>query len=356
MIDIEKLKNELTSEQIISILDQLGANRFEDRGDYILFPTICHNLIADNAKLKLCYYKESKLFHCFTECSETFDIYKLFIKIYELHDTDYNFYKDILLRIINFGGINESLYDFDAFHYERLASKYKVKNRLVQLTPINEGILSIFSKEYPAEWLREGITKDAMDSYNILYSISQNKIIIPHYDIRDNLVGIRGRALNDFEVEAGVKYMPVKIEGKWYAHSLSLNLYGINVAKYDIEKTQKVILFEGEKSCLKYQSLFDDNISLATCGSGLNKMQIDLLIRNFKLKEIIIAYDKEYEKYNSIEGETYFYKLFNLGKKYKNYCNFSFIYDKENLIRKKDAPIDCGKDIFTHLLTKRIKI
>lgn len=57
-----------------------------------------------------------------------------------------------------------------------------------------------------------------MDKYNILYSISQEKIVIPHYDINNNLVGIRGRALNEWEIENVGKYMPIRIENKWYAH------------------------------------------------------------------------------------------------------------------------------------------
>jgi hypothetical protein len=43
---------------------------------------------------------------------------------------------------------------------------------------------------------RDGITRAAMDKYNIRFSISQNKIIIPHYNVFGQLVGIRGRALN----------------------------------------------------------------------------------------------------------------------------------------------------------------
>ena len=43
-------------------------------------------------------------------------------------------------------------------------------------------------------------------------------------------------------------------------------------------------------------------------------------------------------------------------KKYKNYAQFSFIYDKENLLELKDSPTDKGEDIFLKLLKKRVKI
>jgi hypothetical protein len=43
-----------------------------------------------------------------------------------------------------------------------------------------------------------------MDRYNILYSISQNKIIIPHYNIDGKLIGIRGRSLNPEDLKIGI--------------------------------------------------------------------------------------------------------------------------------------------------------
>ena len=91
--------------------------------------------------------------------------------------------------------------------------------------------MDLFIKEYPVEWLEDGISKEAMDKYDIRFSIPQNKIIIPHYNVYGELVGIRGRALDPYEIEFVGKYMPVQIEGKWYAHPLSMNLYGLNYNK-----------------------------------------------------------------------------------------------------------------------------
>ena len=43
-------------------------------------------------------------------------------------------------------------------------------------------------------------------------------------------------------------------------------------------------------------------------------------------------------------------------QKYKNYCNFSFIYDRENLLDMKDSPSDKGELIFNQLKEKRVKV
>ena len=45
-----------------------------------------------------------------------------------------------------------------------------------------------------------------------------------------------------------------------------------------------------------------------------------------------------------------------MGKKYNNYCNFSFIYDFNNLLNSKDSPFDKGEKTFKILLQQRVKI
>ena len=48
-----------------------------------------------------------------------------------------------------------------------------------------------------------------MKKYNILYSTWQQKIIIPHYDMNNNLVGVRSRALLPDDIELFGKYAPL---------------------------------------------------------------------------------------------------------------------------------------------------
>jgi len=51
-----------------------------------------------------------------------------------------------------------------------------------------------------------------------------------------------------------------------------MNLYNLNNSKKNIELIKKAIIFESEKSCLKYQSYFgiDNDISVACCGSNIS--------------------------------------------------------------------------------------
>jgi hypothetical protein len=191
-----------------------------------------------------------------------------------------------------------------------------------------------------------------MDKYNIRFSPTQNKIIIPHYDAAGRLVGIRGRALNAWEIENFGKYMPVQIENKWYSHPLSLNLYGLNFNKENIKQTGIAYLFEAEKSVLQLESFNMLNCAVAVCGSKLNKYALDILVRECHPKEIVICFDQEEEPKSS----NYFNKLYAICQKYSIYSNFSFIYDKEHLLNLKDSPSDRGEKIFKRLLETRVRV
>ena len=348
-MDYEEIIKNLKDEEIIKLMTELGADRYEDTAKAIIFPTICHNIDSSQASMKLYYYKDNHFFYCYTSC-EGMSIYKFLKEYYKTRDIEYDWYNDIYTVVLNCSASDIT----EGFKKEKrinLKEKYSKKEQ-PKLNIYNPGVLDIFNKYYPVEWLNDGITRRAMDKFNILYSISQNKIIIPHYDINNNLIGIRGRALNKWEVENIGKYMPVKIEDTWYKHPLSLNLYGLNINKDNIKKNGYVFIFEAEKSVLQFESFQQDNCAVAVCGSNFNKFQLNLLIKECHPKEIIICFDKEENK-----GEDkYFMKLWNICQKYKNYCNFSFIYDRENLLDMKDSPSDKGELIFNQLKEKRVKV
>lgn len=84
MIDIETIRQNLSEENIIDLMAQIGATQYKDTPEAIIFKTICHNHSEDEASMKLYYYKNSKLFHCYTDCGCSFDIFNLFRRRYDL--------------------------------------------------------------------------------------------------------------------------------------------------------------------------------------------------------------------------------------------------------------------------------
>lgn len=347
MIDYKSIVEELQPEKIKELLFTLGAEEVIEKPEYFITNTICHN--AEGGSLKLYYYFNSHLFTCFTECGNM-NIFSFLKHYYESHNLSYDWYQDIYKVILDCSNFNPN-FGFAPNKYQSIRNTYKAAER-VKLPTYPNGIIDCFTKYYPPEWLNDGITKTSMEKFNIRYSAPQNKIIIPHYNPDGELVGIRGRALNEWEVENVGKYMPVQIEGKWYSHPLSLNLYGLNWTKDNIKRSGTCFLVEAEKSVLQMESWDLPNCTAAVCGSQFNKHALKLLMQTARPREVVICFDKE-EKPGS---EDYFYKLWNIGKKYQNYCDFSFIYDRENLLELKDSPTDHGADVFWKLYKRRVKV
>lgn len=346
-MDYKQIIESLEEEKIIKLMYSLGADRHEDKGDFIIFPTICHNESAADASMKLYYYKDNKFFMCYTE-DGGMSIFKFLEHYYQTRGIEFNWYNDVLQVVLNCTP-TKTIDGFEPIHYDKLKDKFRKREIRKDLPIYSKKVLDVFVKRYPFEWLTDGITKQAMDKFGIKFSISQNKIIIPHFDVNNNLIGIRGRALNDWEVENVGKYMPVQIEQKWYSHRLSLNLYGLNHTKANIQKYGIAFIMEGEKSILKLEDFDTPNCGAAICGSNFNKYQLNLLMRECNPKEICLCLDNEEKPHH----EDYFNKLYGICKKYNKYATFSFIYDDSGLTRKKDSPVDQGEAVFLKLLAKR---
>lgn len=345
-IDYQQITESLRDEDVFRLLSELGAEPI-DKGDFFLCKSVCHHDDPSEANYKLYYYKNTHIFNCYSE-DGTMSIFKFLKLYYECRNIPYDWYQDILEVILKCSAREVA----GAQTYKVRRGDYEAKKVRKELPSYPEGILDCFIKQYPVEWLNDSISREAMDRYNIKYSISQNKIIIPHYDATGKLVGIRGRALNQYDIDTFGKYMPVQIEGKWYSHPLSLNLYGLNWNKENIKKYGICYIFEGEKGVLQVEGFKMPNCAVASCGSNINKFQIDLLARYCQPREIVVCYDRE-----EINGETkYFNKLYEMCKKYINYGNISFIYDREGLSNMKDSPSDNGEEIFKQLLKGRVRV
>lgn len=345
----KELVDALDEEKIKNLLDKLDIP-WQDKGSHLICKTACHNIDLDEASWKLYYYKNNKFFYCYSSC-QGMSIFRFLRNYYEARQIEYDWYQDIYEVVrdcSNFKGVD----GFVVEKYKSLRDRYEVKRKEKELPQYMPHVLDCFVQTYPQEWLDDGISKKTMDRFNISYSISQNKIIIPHYDILGRLVGIRGRALNDWEVENIGKYAPIQVEGIWYKHPLSMNLYGLDRTYMNIRRNGVCYLFESEKSVLQMDGFSIPNCSAAVCGSNFNKYQLNILMKFCAPSEIVICFDKE-----ELPGEEkYFNKLWNICQKYKQYCNFSFVYDREGLLNLKDSPTDKGEEIFLQLLKKRVRV
>ena len=240
-------------------------------------------------------------------------------------------------------------------NYDRL-QEIEVKDRVVELKVYDEDILSRFNYTVKiTPWLNEGICQDALNQAMIGFYPGGDQITIPHFDADGRFIGLRGRTLCKEEGELYGKYRPVKIGKQWYNHPLGMNLYNFNNSRDNIKLAKKAIVFEGEKSCLLYQSYFglENDISVACCGSSLSSFQVQQLI-DAGAEEIIIAFDRQFKEVGDEEFKHLKRNLLKLRNKYKNYANISFIFDKKMVTGYKSSPIDHGPKIFMELFKERI--
>ena len=353
----EKVKNDLSIDQVCDLLASLGGDP-QIKGDLIISRTICHG----GHSHKLYYYNNTKLFKCYTDCLDSFDIFELIIKINKLNNIDYSLPQAIRF-ITNYYGIvveteisetQENLQDWQILNkYDRSSSQEK-EEKIVEMKFYDDKILQYLPHPRILSWEKEGITREVMEECGICYDPSYQGIVIPHYNIDGKLVGIRERTLIK-ENENNGKYKPAILNYKQYNHPLGFNLYNLNNSKENIKKIKKVFVFEGEKSCLLYRSYFggDADISVAVCGSNLINYQVQLLL-SLGVEEICIAFDKQFQEIGDDEWKRWTKKLKELNRKYSPLVQISFLFDKMNLLGYKDSPIDRGPEIFMQLFKERI--
>ena len=265
-----------------------------------------------------------------------------------------NFFNLVDNKSQDFFGEQTELQDWQVLNKYIENTEDTNNKQIVQLKFYDDKVLSYLPRPRILPWEVEGMTRDIINYHNICYNPSNQAIVIPHYDENGNLIGIRERTLIK-ENEIYGKYRPMYLNKQMYNHPLGFSLYNLNNSKDNIKNIKKVIVFESEKSCLKYASYFgkENDISVAVCGSNLSQYQFDLL-QNLGVEEIIIAFDRQYKEIGDKEYEGWKNKLIKLAQKFDCYCKISFIFDTEHNLNYKDSPIDINPNIFLKLYKNRL--
>lgn len=367
-IDKDDLKENLSDEQIFSFLEELGAEPLW-QGQNIISKTICHHKRDEPCSHKLYYYSNSKLFKCYTQCGgEAWDIYALVQKIksqelgeeYSLPQAiEYvaNYFNYSKLESFSIGEEKIKEEDLKIFkNYDRIKG-IDLTTQIVELKEYDGGFLKNLPHPIIEPWIKDGISQEIMNKYEICYNPKSCGIVIPHRDIQGKLIGIRERTLIKENAEKYGKYMPMKNGNIMYNHPLSFNLYGLYQNKENIKKIKKAIVLESEKGVLQYGTMFgqENNIAVAICGSSFITYQAWLLI-NLGVEEIIVGLDKQYQEFKDNEHKKLVHNLKQIHKKYGQYVKISYLFDKEDLLGYKEAPTDRDKETFLELYKRRVNL
>ena len=306
-----------------------------EKQDYYIFPTICHNHNYKDASPKLYLYKNpdsTPLFHCYTECNETFNIYQFIQKYFKLRGESLT-YRNAFKKFHGVDYISKPQIDISEIKYGK-----EFKNPLgVQLPDYLPHALDMFFLDETHPWRMEGMEMELLEKFQIGYSRSFQQVSIPHRDWRGRLIGIRVRNFDQSKIEQ-FKYMPLKANNIFYSHPLSLNLYGIWQNQNPIKKRKQVYLYEAEKSVLFHHLLTGDSLALATCGKSISKWHSDMLVNFLGVEDVIIGFDKEYADYSSafefmerIKKQTTYLRLF---------ARVGVMIDNGDVLEHNQSPVD----------------
>lgn len=341
-MNAQELIDILNEKDVIKILDELGCLDYKEFSEGYVFKSICH----DSNSYKLHYYISSKRFYCF-RCGKQWNIYDLIMKVKGCN------FRDAFIMVNDI--VNNANRPMIGFYGESKENTSLDDIEIERLPKINKQYLYNIFKNIPIkEWLEEGISEYAMNKFDIRYDTKENQVIIPHRDMDGNVVGIRVRNMDKVKLAKGKpKYVPLWYDGKCYSHSLSKNLYGLNVSMNNINKNKICVVFEAEKSVLKYETCYpSNNISVAMCGSVLS-MQSKKILLDLGVEEICLCMDKEFTEYGDEECIEYEQKIIKQFNGLEGKCKCSYVIDTDGLLNKKDSPIDKSKEIFEKLIKQR---
>ncbi len=202
---------------------------------------------------------------------------------------------------------------------------------------LDESILDQYVNMAHLRWVREGLSVATQYEFGVKIDIDSERIVFPVHNKNGQLIGVKGRYFGDSpEIEDDYKYLPL------YPYSKGMELFNLHRAMPHIQEQNQVIVVEAAKSCMFLtQWGYKNCVSLE--GKNITSHQVKLL-KELKVP-IVFAWDKDV----SVREIKRFVWPFKTRLIY-------VVFDTQNLLSGKDAPIDKGKNIWDTLYSMRYKI
>lgn len=338
-----------------------------------------HSAVFDPLTLKV---------NCFSECGGGMYLHTWVKRAMDLDDPQDA--KEFLENWIDHRDIDFS----DRIAVQGLNFEYKERPFQVTDVPIVEGLPREILDKYFSRFdtsietlsrlvwhTEDGIDPEILKLYDVAYYPEHETIILPHHNIRGEIVGMFERSFRELRrvirkrypdmpfkalksTEVGLvdfpraKYVPLlkdqedRLEEKSsFSFPNTLNLYGLHLAAESIKESGIAIVFEGAKSVMLAQQYGHKN-AVATHTFGANVNHISMLIKA-GAKEIVLAFDKQYENKDGAAWMLYQKKTEDLALKVGKDVKVSRVIDNGELLNYKDSPIDQGQEIFENLYAHR---
>lgn len=197
-----------------------------------------------------------------------------------------------------------------------------------------------YSTEPPKLWMDEGISAQSLRKYGVRVDHEQNRIGYPMVDMDDKFITFKWRYLNP---NSRAKYKPDYPIGE-------LDFFqGWRQAEKGIEESQTVVLFESIKSVMKTDT-WGYNNTVSCEGHNVTQPQVEILIK-CHVRNVVLAFDSDVVAYNTAQKD--YVQLL------KRFTNVWIINDRNELLggaSAKNAPVDCGKEIWEILYSEKVKL
>lgn len=363
--------------------------------DCIKVLTLCHNGTHHNAA----FDPETHKITCFSECNTTTMIHTWVCKV--LGTTNPNEGREFIEKWIDEAEIDLSDVIPGASGGTKTYHVFDPDKKVDMVKGIDPKILADLYSQFdttPQTFSRlkwhlpkaqggDGIPLQQLIDFNVAYYPKRGTIILPHHNINGEIVGLYERSfaptkdemekifqygkhewIDNKEIWKAIhyapksKYMPLWKEKEYrdkniekdYTWSFpnSCNLYGLHKAKEAIRESRKAIIFEGAKSVMLAHA-YGYPFAVASHTFGAHENHISMLI-HAGAKEIILAFDKQYQEPEGKEWDTYEKRTQGLADRVGRFVKVSRICDREGaFLGYKDAPIDNGKAAFETLFASR---
>lgn len=308
----------------VSVLEYASANGFEFERKGKNWWTNCPNHQDDTPSLMI---DDKGRFHCFS-C-------QIHGRIIDwLKEVEHLSFKEAVSKAARLASIEiaQTTPSLTVRFNKTLANKKKLPKVEHIILPNTE--YEKYDPAYPEEWEQEGISKEAMDFFDIRFDPRASRIVYPVRLLNGDLIGVKGRTIFPHKVLNIPKYM------NYYEIGSADFLQGLDKTKDDVFESGEIILFEGIKSCMKAWGWGYRNTA-AVESHAINAYQMRILLQLGV--DIVVAFDSDVN-----------YKDKGIKTTLDTLSKFTNVYviNGENILggaEAKNSPVDCGEQVWEHL-------
>lgn len=333
--DNEKINEIANKINIKEYFDSQGINYVKRSGENYYYH--CHN--NNDSDASLCVNNTYNYYKCFSCQRGGGNILSYFVNEENLS------FPEACKKIIRLSGVDieknitpSSMVFFNKVKHTKIKSDNSDINHVVK--DYSEYLQ--YPRCYPQEWLSEGITKEAMEVFDIRFDAKCNRILYPLYSFEDKqykYLGVKGRTrFKNYKALGIPKYLSLQKIGQ-------INFFGgLKENENNIKQQGEIILVEGIKSVMK---LWGWNICNAvSCGTAnLNKGQVQTLLE-LDIESVVVAFDKD-KSYKEVTSH--------LGMLPK-FINVFVMIDRQNLLSEKMSPCDVSLDVWNKIYDDKIRV